>query len=157
MNSLPAFTNRFSHQQSHRQGRQQGFSFIELLLVIAIMLVLGTMSAVFYSRFLTQNAVANTVDQLTGEMRKAQIYAMMGKQNSNWAVSFSGNTITLFSTTSGAFNETFSVNPSISVTGFAQITFTRVTGLPDITPTITVSGAGTSKTLTVNSQGVVSR
>ena len=146
MNLQPAYTNKRS-----------GFSFIELLVVIAIVLVLGGISAVFYSRFLTQNAVANTVDQVVGEFRKAQIYAMMGKNNVSWAVSISGHTLTLLATNTSAFNETVTLNPSISLSGFSQITYTRMTGIPDISPTITISGAGTTKVLTVNSQGVISR
>ena len=140
----------------------KGFTLIELLLVIAIFLVLGSLSAVFFSRFLTQNAVANTQDQLAGELRKAQIYAMMGKQNGGWGVRFGSNTITLFqgntyATRNSAFDETFTVNTNIAVSGFTEVDFTKITGTPSATPTITITGNNTTKTLTVNSQGVISR
>lgn len=134
-----------------------GLTLIELILVIAIILTISTFSGVFYSRFLTQNAVANTVDQLTGSLRKAQVYSMTGKGGGNWGVKYAPGTITLFKVGSAAFDETFSVNSNISVSGFTQITFSQVTGLPDSAPTITISGNNNSKTVSVNSQGVVNR
>jgi len=144
--------------------KSEGFTLIELLLVISIISVIGTFSAVFFSRFLTQNAVANTQDQLIGQLRKAQIYAMMGKQNDSWGVIFGSNKITLFKGPSyagrtPAFDETFSENANISIPSFPAlgIIFTKVTGLPSTTGTYTIFGNDSSKQVSVNSQGVASR
>jgi prepilin-type N-terminal cleavage/methylation domain-containing protein len=137
--------------------KEKGFTLIELLLVIAIILMLGASSAVFYSRFINQNSVSNISDDITEEMHKAQIYAMMGKNNSNWGVKLVGSTLTLFSSASSAFDENFSIASAISISGLTTVNFTKITGLPDATPTITISGGGNSKTLTVNSQGVINR
>lgn len=144
------------------QRKSDGFTLIELLLVISIIMVIGTMSVVFFSRFLTQNSVANVSDQLIGQLRKAQIYSMMGRQNGGWGVQFGSNTITLFqgntyATRNTAFDETFSVNSNISISGFSEIDFTKTTGSPSTTGTYTISGNDTSKQITINSQGVVSR
>lgn len=142
----------------------KGFTFIELILVLAIMLIISAMTPTFYSRFILQNAVDNTVDQLTGSLRKAQVYSMMGKQSNSWSVNYSLNTITLYKGTSfpardPAFDEKFSVNPNVAVTWTTDLSFAKATGLP--TPsagsTITVSSGSNSKTVTVNSQGVVNR
>lgn len=141
----------------------RGFTLIELLLVIAILSLITMLSAPFYSRFLLQNAVDNTVDQLTGSLRKAQIYSMAGKQGSGWSVNFSSNTITLYKGTSFAsrdasFDEKFSVNPTVNVAGITDISYAQVTGIP--TPssaTITIESGANNKTITVNSQGVVNR
>lgn len=140
----------------------KGFTFIELLLVISITLIIGSYSAVFFSRFISQNAVSNTQDQLTNQLRKAQLYAMMSKQNSNWGVNFSSNTITLyqgnsFATRNTAFDEVFTVNNSVTVSGLSDTNFARMTGIPNTTSSVTVSGTGGSKTITVNSQGVVNK
>ena len=144
----------------------RGVTIIELLLVIVIISTLGILSASFYARFLTQNEVGNTVDRFIGSFRKAQVYSMMGKQNSNWGVHYASNTITLYKGSSfgadSAFDEEFMVNLNVSVEGFTDLNFTKVTGIPgtgdpSTTPTITISGGNNSKTITVNSQGVVSR
>lgn len=141
---------------------RNGFTLIELLVIIALILIIGLMSVSFYSRSITQNAVANSEDQLVGELRKAQIYSMMGRQNGAWGVNYGSNTITLFqgSTYAGrdtAFDETSSVNTNVSISGFTFLTFFRMTGTPSATPTITVSGNNNSKTITINAQGVVSK
>ncbi len=144
----------------------RGITIIELLLVVAIISTLGILSVSFYARFLTQNEVGNTVDRLIGSFRKAQVYSMMGKQNSNWGVHYASNTITLYKGSSfgvdTGFDEEFTVNSSVSVGGFTDLNFTKVTGIPgsgnpSTTPTITISGGNNSKTITVNSQGVASR
>lgn len=141
----------------------RGFTLIELILVIAILSFISLFSAPFYSRFLLQNAVDNTVDELSGSLRKAQTYSMAGKQGSSWSVNFSANTITLYKGTvfavrDTALDEKFSINPNVNVSGMSDISFSRITGLP--TPgsaAITVSSHGNSKTVIMNSQGVVSR
>ncbi|MBI4038375.1 prepilin-type N-terminal cleavage/methylation domain-containing protein [Candidatus Daviesbacteria bacterium] len=142
----------------------KGFTFIELILVLAIMLTLSVMAPSFYSRFILQNVVDNAKDQLSGSLRKAQVYSMTGKQGSSWSVNFGSNTITLYKGTSfpgrdSSFDEKFSVNPNVSISWASDISFTKATGLP--TPasgaTITISSGSNSKTVIVNSQGVVNR
>lgn len=139
--------------------KRAGFSLIELLLTISIVLVLGVLSSVFYSRFLNQNSVANVSDTFASQLRKAQVYAMAGKQNTNWGVKYSNltNTITLFAVASNAFDEKNTVNGNIAIGVFSQVIFAKATGMPDSTPTITISGGGNTKTVSVNSQGTVLR
>lgn len=141
----------------------RGFTLIELILVIAILSFISLLSSPFYSRFLLQNAVDNTVDELSSSLRKAQTYSMAGKQGSTWSVNSSSSTITLykgisFASRNPVFDEKFSVNPNVSVSGMTtDISYARATGLPSSTPTITVSSGNNSKTITINSQGVVSK
>lgn len=145
----------------------RGFTLIELLLTVSIISIIGIMSTGFYARFFLQNAVANTADQITADLRKAQMYSMMGKYNltnTTWGVRYGSNTITLFlgssyATRNAAFDEKYTVSPSVTVSGFTEIVFAKTTGLPigGITPTIVVSGGSSSRTITVNAQGVASR
>lgn len=143
--------------------KKNGFTLIELLLVIAIISIISLLSSVFYSRYLLENSVGNTALQIAGSLRKAQIYSMMGKQGSGWGVNYSANTITLFKGNSfisrdPTFDETFSVNSNISITGLTDLIFSRVTGLPTpTTSTITISAGTNNKTITINSYGIVSK
>src|SRR6266851_5201739 len=123
----------------------EGFTLIELILVVSLIIILGTFTTAFAARFFTQNGVANTTDELIGDFRQAQVNAMMGKRNGNWGVNYSANKITLYLGTSfaartAAFDTTFTVNPSISVTGFSDLNFFRMTGTSSATPTISISG-----------------
>lgn len=142
--------------------RQKGFTLIELVLVVAIVSLLGLLTLPFFSRFFNQNAVSNAVDQLTGELRKAQVYSMVGKQNGPWGVSYNSNTITLFqgntyATRNTGLDEKFNVNPAITISGITEVDFSRLTGTPSATPVIVISGTGTSKTITLNSLGIVNK
>lgn len=141
---------------------QRGFTFLELILVIALVIILGLSTVPFSSRFYTQNAVSNTVDQITSELRKSQMYAMSSRQSANWGVHYGSNQIVLFQGTSYAsrnanFDEKFTVNTAVTVSGLTDVIFMRTTGTPSATPTIIVSGAGDTATVTVNSEGVVNR
>ena len=134
-----------------------GFTLLELLVVVSIMSILGASAGIFYARFLTQSNVNLATDQLAGQLRKAQIYAIEDKENTSWGVRYSANKITLFATGNAAFDESFDVSSALSISGFTTLTYAKRTGIPDVTPTITVSGNGQSKTVGVNGVGVVNK
>lgn len=134
-----------------------GLTMVELTLVLGLVLLLGTVSSGWYSRFLTQNAVADTTDYVVETLRKAQAYATSGKQNRSWGVSYSGQVITLYAVGTTAFNEVHTINPNITITGLTSIEFVGLSGVPSAPASITVSGNNTVKTITVNAQGVISR
>jgi len=124
------------------------------------MTAVASFSTPFYARFLTQNSVSLVRDQLSSHLRRAQLNAMMGKNNGPWGVTFVSQQLVLFQGVSyasrtTAFDEDFDVNPSISVSGLGELIYTKTSGLPNATPTITIVGTGSSKVLSVNSQGVV--
>lgn len=139
---------------------------LELLLTVAIFTILMLSSAVFYSRFINQNAATTTVDQLTGELRKAQLYAMIGRNftgsNGGWGVNITSNKMTLYQGTSfasrnSALDESFDINSTITVSGAQDINFAHFTGLPNTSTEISLTGNNTTKTVSINSQGVVSQ
>jgi prepilin-type N-terminal cleavage/methylation domain-containing protein len=140
----------------------RGFSLIELLLVVAIVAVLGAGSASFYSRFIVQNDVAVTRDQLVAALRKAQTYSMVGKRASPWGVHYTTGTITLyqgpsFALRNSAVDEKISVRSTILLSGLTEINFARMSGIPSAMPTITISGNADTKSVTVNAVGAISR
>lgn len=141
---------------------KSGFTLIEVMLVVALILVIGIVSAAFYGRFLMQNAVSDATDTLAGALRKTQLYSMEGRRDSAWGVKVSVGQIVVFKGDSydsrdTAFDEVSNVNSNVELSGMSEVVFSRVTGLPSDTPTVTVSGQGNTKTLTINSQGIVGR
>lgn len=139
------------------------FTLTELLLTIAIIIIISTFSVAWYGRFLTQNAVQDTVDRLVGNFRKAQIYAMTSKWGDRWGVNVSGGNMTLYrgssyATRNTAFDEVFTINSTLTVSGMSDLNFMRITGTPSATPAITIADqSNNSKTVTMNSQGVASQ
>lgn len=135
---------------------------MELILTVSIISIIALLSASFYSRFILQNAVNNTVDQLAGSLRKAQIYSMTGRYDSSWGVHAGNSTLTLFKGTTyasrdSAFDETFSLNPNVTIANFTEVSFTKITGIPSAAPTVTITGNNTTKIIQINSYGIVSK
>ncbi|MBI4067697.1 prepilin-type N-terminal cleavage/methylation domain-containing protein [Candidatus Gottesmanbacteria bacterium] len=146
------------------RSSNRGVTLIELFLVVTLVSILSLVSTAFYSRFLGANAVDVVRDDIVGSLRKAQIYSMMGKQNSVWGVYYNSGTslLTLFMGNSyalrdAAFDEEFNLNPNVSLSGLSEITFSRITGLPSSQPTINITYGNKSRTVTMNSQGIVNR
>jgi hypothetical protein len=88
------------------------------------------------------------------------MYSMMDKQGSGWGVTLTGGNIILYdgntyASRTPAFNEAYSVPAAVGISGFSEIDFARVTGLPQATATIVTSGDGSTHTIVVNAQGVV--
>lgn len=136
-----------------------GVTLVELLVVVSLLSIITLFSTPFYARFFTQNEAQLVQNQLASSLRKAQIYSMMGKQNGVWGVKYTANPqkIILYLLGNTGLDETFDISQEVTITGFSDIQFTRITGLPASPATITISSGATSKTVTVNSQGVVSK
>lgn len=141
-----------------------GFTLIELMLSITLMFIVFGITTGFYSRFFTQNAVQITQNQLVASLRKAQMYAMMGKRNSNWGVNINttARQITLFAganyaSRTPAFDEIYIYNNNLTVSGFTDVVYAHATGIPSSFPTVTITGANQTKIVTVNTQGIVSK
>lgn len=136
--------------------KNTGVSLIELILVIALIAILGASTTPFLSRFVLQNNIETSTDQIIGSIRKAQEYAMDQKNNASWGVCSSGTNIRLFSgsCSSPSFSEDFDVPQSISITGLSEITFNN-RGEPSSTLIINVSSNIKTVNISLNAAGAI--
>lgn len=141
----------------------KGVTLIELLLVITLIAILSVMGTIFYGRFLAANQVDNATDTIVQQLRKAQLYAMQSRKNgsSGWGVMYAGGQIVLYQgNTYAARNPTWDeqllVTGNISISAF-EVNFARGNGVPDGAETINITGVNDSETVSVNSQGGVTR
>jgi len=140
---------------------RQGFTLIELLIIIAIVGVLGTMAAPFASSFLIRTYDVTTTNNVVSVIRKAQGYAMDGKNNTTWGVCIYSSSIRLFSGScaSPTVFEDFTIPSTVTVTGLTTTTFslrgepTPSNGLASVQVTTTYK----TKTITVNAGGGISQ
>lgn len=139
-----------------------GFSLIELILVVAVVLLIGLISVLMYSNFYLRNAALNAMGILAFDFRKAQLLSMEGKSGGSWGVTITGGDIVFFQGTSYAardtsFDETYTLPSSLTVNGMNETVFARMTGIPNITSTVTFSGGGVTHTLFLQPQGTVNQ
>lgn len=147
----------------HSSLYSRGFTLIEFMLAVAILLILAGTAPVFYSRFLLQDAALEAADRLAFSLRNAQGYALSGKGGAPWGVAISGGDIVLFRGASfaartPALDRRVSLPANVSVGGFSETVFARVSGIPNAPATITITASGgVSRSLVLNAAGVVSR
>lgn len=134
---------------------KKGVTFVELLLVISIIAIIGAATSPFISRFVLQNNHGNSVERLISTIRKAQNYAMDGKNNEVWGVCLNSGNIRLFSGSCNtpSFSEDFNVPQSVSITGLNETTFSRLRGEPSSVINVTISSTIDSVNIVVNSVG----
>jgi Tfp pilus assembly protein FimT len=140
--------------------KKNGFTLIEMILVVALIFYMGFLAVLFYSNFYLKNAASNIAQDIVSSLRKAQTYSMAGRQGGSWGVAFTGGNIVLFKGSSyaarnSAFDEITSIPSTLAIAGFNETVFSRVTGFPNVTSMITITGGGFAKQVTVSSQGIV--
>ncbi len=157
------------HKKPHFRFRlkkiTKAFTTVELLIVIALITIIGATSIPFLSRYLTQNNTNDTYNRLLAEFRKAQTYSMSGKQNGPWGVYYGTVGLTKkvilyqgtsYATHNAAYDEIYTVSPNVTVSGFSDINFAQVSGKPNTSATITITGtSNTARSIQINDQGIV--
>lgn len=137
---------------------KNGFTIIELILVVAIVSILAASTAPFVSRFVLLNNLEVATDKTVSTFRKAQQYAMDNKSDTTWGVCKTGNTLRLYTGTcvTPTFKEDFDLS-DVTTSGFSSITFTNKRGEPSGTVSMTITNGAGSKTVSMNAGGGMDR
>jgi prepilin-type N-terminal cleavage/methylation domain-containing protein len=140
---------------------QQGFTLIEMLLCMSILVVLVGLSLPFYQSFQSRSDLAATAQQVAETIRRAQTYAQGVSSDAAWSVEFQAGSVTLFQGTSYAgrntsYDEVVTLPGSVSLSGSSEVQFTKLSGMPNapvsVTLTSTTSG---NRAVSVNAKGMV--
>ena len=134
--------------------KKNGFTLIEILLVIAIIAILGASTTPFLSRFVLQTNYDSIVDKVIASVRKTQEYAMDGKNGTVWGICKFSNNIRLYSGScnSPTMSENFSIPNTVTVTGLNDTTF-NIRGEPSTPISVTVNTILETMTVQLNSAG----
>jgi hypothetical protein len=137
----------------------KGITFIEILLVIALLLLISATAMPFTGSFLVRNNWHVAVDRVTSEIWKAQAYAMDGKTiggNDIWGVCITGTTFRLFngSCATPNFREDYAMPAGVTISGISSVTFNSLTGVPSAISTITITSDLGENTITINGAGM---
>lgn len=150
--------------QKGRQCCRSGFTLIEVILTVALGVAVLSIKPLFSGNFFFSREVFVVQEELQGSFIKAQMYSIAGKDNDIWGVAFRpnerkivlfrGNT---FATRDQSRDEVYEVGPQVTLSGFNEVVFARVTGKPSSEPTIVLSGSGQQDTFSLNSEGIFSQ
>ena len=142
--------------------RQEGFTLIEMILVVAIIALLAGFGVPIYYSFLAKNDLEVAAGTTTQLLRRAQLNSQAMVGDSSWGVKVQNSGATLFKGTSYSAvrdtsgDEVFSFANNLIVSDLTEILFTKFTGVVSTVGTTTLTlPSGELKNITINSQGVV--
>lgn len=140
----------------------KGFTLVELVIVLAIMLLLSAVVGSLASNTLPKSQLSSEVALVADTLRRAQALTIAGKHDLAWGVHFTSSTMTLFAGTSYAVRDTqydeIHVFPDgLAVSGLTDVVFTAIHGTTPDVGTITLTSGATSETrsVTVDAQGLI--
>lgn len=141
---------------------KNGFSLVEILLVMAIISVIATLSIPLMQTYYSQNELKVAVDSSVQGLRRAQSYALSEYQDSNWGMHIESGRVVVFKGANYAsrdqtYDETVTFGNFISIAGTTDVVFTKFTGAPSATGNLVLSiNSDHVKTININSKGMVS-
>ena len=144
-------------------NKKKGFTLIELLLSIALISALAYVSLPVYQSFQIKNDLNIATTTIVQSLRRAQMLSQNMEGDSSWGVSITSGSVTMFKGASYAtrdanYDEINSMSPVITQSGLGEIVFTKLSGSPSTTGTITLNNSITSletRSITINSEGMV--
>ena len=133
----------------------KGFSLIELLLVIGMMMILGGMGLSVSGMFVSRRALSSGVDAVISSVSTARINSMSHKGGHVWGVRSRGSSVVVFMG-SNYSNRDSSMDESFDVKGVmfndVEVVF-NVFGMPNNSVEFDVRTASGIKRVIVNSSG----
>jgi prepilin-type N-terminal cleavage/methylation domain-containing protein len=142
----------------------RGFTMVEILTVVGIVVIIATVALPYGSTFLAQNRLQESTLNIVDALRRVQSRSMSGMGGEPWGVHFTSADITLFKGTSYSpgddYNELIEL-PDISTIstislngGGDDLIFNRVIGDTSEWGTIVIDDANSDSEATVTISGV---
>ncbi len=142
-------------------SRQSGFTFVEILLTIALMGILFAMSAPIYQSLQTNNDLDIAINTIAQSSHRAQTLSQAVDGDSTWGLKVQSGSIVLFQGVDYAsrdvsFDEVYDLPGAIVPSGLQELTFAKLSGEPSTTGTfILASSNNETRTATINTKGIV--
>jgi Tfp pilus assembly protein FimT len=144
----------------------RGFTTIEIVIVLSILLVLILVAVPFFQSFSVSHQLATDTQDILNTLRRAQNAAMASKENSKFGVNFgtgSGASFVFFrgdsyATRDPEYDEVYTLpqilSLSLNLGGSQEIVFNKLKGTPTVTGTITLTSVNNeTRTLNINEVG----
>jgi prepilin-type N-terminal cleavage/methylation domain-containing protein len=137
-----------------------GFTLIEVLVVVAIMIIAGSIILPVSADYRQRNDLDISQVSFAQSVRRAQQLSMSGDGDSQWGINaisgsvviFKGNT---YATRDANYDEKYDISSNITFGGQLEYDFAKVTGLPVQTGTATFTDGVYQKQVGINAKGIV--
>ncbi len=143
-----------------RARRVDGFSLLEILLTMALISLTLAVSVPAYRRLQSANDLSIAVSTLNQAVRTAQLKAQAIDEGSGWGVHVSPGAIAVFKGQSfdardQTQDEIFSFSGGIAIAASADVFFAPLSGAPAAPVSWQLSGGGQTRSVAVNSLGIL--
>lgn len=137
-----------------------GFTLIEVLLSITLIGIISGIGAIVYQQLQNRNDLDIAVGSVASSFRRAQALSQAIEGDTTWGVRINTGSIVLFQGASYAtrvtsFDEVTNISSAIVGSGFVEVVFSKLTGLPQTNGVLTFTNSNDSRTITLNAQGAV--
>ncbi|MEI8061878.1 MAG: prepilin-type N-terminal cleavage/methylation domain-containing protein [bacterium] len=150
-----------------RSGKA-GFTLAEMLIVIAITAILGSMAFASFGRLINYTSIEGQAQSIRSHIERARIFTLASKNNSSFGVIFSTTTARVFQGTAfvsaSSSDQVLTLDSKDSIIninftgGGSTIYFNKITGEPNATGTITVTATSNNldqRTIVIYQTGIV--
>ncbi len=158
LGSEPHFMAKMGFE--HKGANLKGFSLIEMLVVIGIVLILGSGGLVVSGMFLNRRGGQTAVKVLEMAIREAELNSMSLKQGKRWGVKTGNGEVIVFGGDSFAnrdsdWDEVWHLSRGVTVND-QEVVFSKFEGRPvNGEVSFQLNWSGGSKTIKVNAVGGV--
>ncbi|MCK9393345.1 MAG: prepilin-type N-terminal cleavage/methylation domain-containing protein [Candidatus Paceibacterota bacterium] len=138
----------------------KGFTMIEILLTMAMIVILAGITIPFYSQY-NKSSLQIDSGMVVDSIRTAEIFAMTQKNDSGWGVHFQSGKIIIFKGDSFEnreifFDEEIDVNDNYIFLGLNDIFFSPFSGIPNKTGVVVLKNQdGIKKEFVINKKGTI--
>ena len=133
--------------------REGGFSILEMVIVLAIVSVLITLSYTNWRGYTAQQRLRFGAIQMASNLREAEERAK--SERSQYTVTLTGSSGSyVIARSTGGFHENASLPTGVTPQASDTVTFTAF-GVPDAAHTITLQSIAGTRTASVNSAGAI--
>ncbi len=146
------------------KSKLQGVSLIEILVAVVILLVILAVVLTSFSTLRNRQSLQSATTEIISVLKKANSQTLASIDSSTYGVHFSTNALIIFKGSSypSGTDETINIAlpayiSNISLSGGGNdVYFSRLTGVPNKTGTITVAVPNATKTITIGATGIIS-
>ncbi len=150
-------------------GYTRGITAVELLVAVAILVLVIIVVIPQFSKIKSNQILKDTTDDVISALHQAQSQTLASVNSSQYGVHLQSDRVIIFTGTtysSGASsNQTILISSPASITNVTlngssgtsgDVVFSRLSGTPDKTGTVTVYTSSLSKTVTISAAGTIS-